>query len=143
MTQTTFTKPDRYILCPACGKDDFSVGHLPIGTKTAWYCDVCGVRFKLHVLVNNEVECEVIEGERKEKRRVVLQSSGPVTLHLKTFTISPGDDEEFHAEYYYNEHTCPTNFMRDVVKVIDKTGDDDPHGVFKFVSIEPWVEKEE
>lgn len=138
MIQGTFTKLERYILCPGCGKDDFRVDHLSAGTKTAWYCDECGVRFRLHVLSAREVECEVTTEPRKEPRLVVLQSDAPVTLHLKTFTIFPGDDETGNASYFYNEGTCPTNFMSEVIKVIDASGDDDPHGVFRFVSIEPW-----
>jgi phage/plasmid primase-like uncharacterized protein len=59
--QESFTKPGRYIRCPACKKDDFRVDHLTEGTKAAWYCDGCGVRFRLHVLAENCVECDVIE----------------------------------------------------------------------------------
>jgi hypothetical protein len=34
--------------------------------------------------------------------------------------------------YYYNEHTCPTNYLQNTFKVY--VGDnDDPHGLFEFV----------
>ena len=36
-----------------------------------------------------------------------------------------------HARYFYEEHTCPTNFIR--VPLISTGGDSDPHGVFEFV----------
>lgn len=36
-----------------------------------------------------------------------------------------------HAEYFYEEHTCPTNFIR--IPMISHAGDCDPHGVFEFV----------
>ena len=39
-----------------------------------------------------------------------------------------------HAEYYYNEHTCPTNFARCFEAIVHK-GDFDPHGVFQFVDV--------
>lgn len=145
ITQKTFTKPDRYILCPACNKDENVVSHLPIGTKTAWYCDKCGAHFRLHVLPDNEVECEVIPDDSYVRRLVTLRSSGPVTIKLDTFSMLrnphsdvPDSDEVYYAKYYYDEHTCPTNFTDRIVKVIDETGDEDPHGVFQFVSIEAW-----
>lgn len=137
VVQESFTKPERYILCPGCQKDDFRVDHLPAGTNTAWYCDECGIRFRVHAMANDKVECEVMEGESRAKRTVILRSDGPVTLHLSDSVMLPDDDEAGHAEYFYNEHTCPTNFMAKVTKVIDEDGDDDPHGVFRFVSISP------
>lgn len=41
--------------------------------------------------------------------------------------------EEMHhqARYYYEEHTCPTNFIR--IPLIAFDGSTDPHGVFDFV----------
>ncbi len=135
--QDSFTKPERYILCPGCKNEYFRVDHLAEHVRTAWYCDQCGIRFRVHALAGNRIECEVIKGESKAKRLVILRSDGPVTLHLHTFTTLPDSDETGHAEYFYNEHTCPTNFLGDVVKVIDADGDDDPHGIFAFVSIGP------
>ncbi len=35
------------------------------------------------------------------------------------------------ARYFYEEHTCPTNFIR--IPLISLAGDTDPHGVFEFV----------
>ena len=41
------------------------------------------------------------------------------------------DKLQEHLEYYYEEHTCPTNFIR--VPMIAVDGDTDPHGIFRFV----------
>lgn len=35
------------------------------------------------------------------------------------------------SAYFYEEHTCPTNFIR--IPMIFHDGDADPHGVFEFV----------
>ena len=35
--------------------------------------------------------------------------------------------------YFYNEHTCPTNYM-DCVEAIIYEKDADPHGVFEWVA---------
>ena len=140
MTQTPFQKPERYIRCPACGKSEHQVSHLAPGTQTSWYCDDCGVRFDVRVISPESVDCEVRPGESKEKRLVTLRSSGPVTLLVEGMVLLPADadDEESSQRYFYDDHTCPTNYLPSVVKVIDAEGDEDPHGVFAFVSIEPW-----
>lgn len=140
ITQLSYTKPDRYIVCPACNKDEKRVDHLPEGTKTAWYCDECGVRFRVHILPFGRVGCEVMPGEEKSPRVVTLKSTRPFTLQLNAFTLLPDDDEVGHASYHYNEHTCPTNFLGEVFRVIAEDGEEDPHGIFQFVKIEP-VEK--
>jgi|SRR6185369_1883682 len=52
--------------------------------------------------------------------------------------------------FFFQEHSCPTNWLKDVVAVIED-GNDDPHGVLEFVrsvfipddaSIEELEEKE-
>jgi hypothetical protein len=48
------------------------------------------------------------------------------------------EDEDDSHRYYYNEGTCPTNYLG-VLKVFDDEGDDDPHGIFEFVKCDPWV----
>jgi hypothetical protein len=40
--------------------------------------------------------------------------------------------EDGHDAYYYNEHTCPTNWTADILAVISK-GDEDPHGFAEYV----------
>ena len=49
----------------------------------------------------------------------------------------------YNEEYFYNEHTCPTNYMTEVVKVISEDGNEDPHGIFAYVKTEPWRDLEE
>lgn len=41
------------------------------------------------------------------------------------------NDLQEKAAYFYEEHTCPTNFIR--IPMIFHNGDQDPHGVFDFV----------
>jgi hypothetical protein len=141
--QYTFTKPERYIRCPGCNGSDFSVSHLAIGVNTRWSCDKCGCCFRLEVVSHDRVDCEVIQGERTEKTRVTLQSDGPMTIVVEGMRsvddaapLPLGDGDE----YFYNEHTCPTNYLR-VLKVVAPDGDEDPHGIFSYVKTEPWVEK--
>lgn len=37
-------------------------------------------------------------------------------------------------EYFFEDHTCPWNFLRFSIKV---NGDSDPHGIFRWVSSVP------
>jgi hypothetical protein len=46
-----------------------------------------------------------------------------------------GDEEasDDSQRYFYEEHSCPTNWLQYTVAVIDETGDEDPHGFLKHV----------
>ena len=60
--------------------------------------------------------------------------------------VKDGEELKYPAEYddyFYNEHTCPTNFMPDVIGVRTDDGDTDPHGLFAYVKTEPWTAKVE
>lgn len=150
MIVTPFQKTERYIACPACGKGEHQVSHLNPGQKTAWYCqsDTCGRRFSLEVLTNGDISVGVLP-ERKVPTLVTLRSEQPVTLVVKgmqfvkdgetpRFTGDPRDEDEYHPDnYFYNEHTCPTNYLN-VLELRTDDGDTDPHGVFAYVRTEPW-----
>jgi hypothetical protein len=41
------------------------------------------------------------------------------------------DEMNQHQKYFYEQHTCPTNFIR--IPLIAVDGDVDPHGIFEFV----------
>lgn len=64
-----------------------------------------------------------------------------VVLDQETYSV--GKDFE-SLRYWYEEHTCPTNFLRDVALFIDENRpgqfEDDPHGIFEFVG---WCTEEE
>lgn len=40
------------------------------------------------------------------------------------------EDMQIDKRYFYEEHTCPINYMR--IPLISFNGDRDPHGLFKF-----------
>jgi hypothetical protein len=47
---------------------------------------------------------------------------------------TPDTDEknQHHQRYFFEEHSCPTNWLKECVMVI-KDGDCDPHGFLSFV----------
>lgn len=62
---------------------------------------------------------------------VLLELAGVYFVVEGVTKYGPRDKVQDHEEYFYNEHTCPTNFIR--IPLIAKDGDCDPHGVFTFV----------
>ena len=63
--------------------------------------------------------------ESKTPTLVLLKRNG---IYLVVNGYGNGNDA-----YFYNEHTCPTNYMQDVEAVIYEK-DADPHGVFEWVA---------
>jgi hypothetical protein len=133
-------KPRLYIPCPNCPNGSWRGDHLSIGFKTHWACESC------HWYSNIE---RISEGQFKVEGR--SEKETPVTVTLKSVTEPPiylklnawkyahsqkDTPEEYagHQEYFYNEHTCPTNWTREIEQIIFQ-GDTDPHGVFQFVSV--------
>jgi len=58
---------------------------------------------------------------------------GPIYFVLEGCARFESDAElQDHHQYFYEEHTCPTNFIHGVVGIFHD-GDRDPHGVFDHV----------
>lgn len=131
ITETVTTK---YVLCPCCNSKLGSINHLVEGTY-AWYCDACGNRIKFKMHQGCVVDSHKT-GETKEKTLVFLKRGG-IGLIVEGMSFN----SENNDEYFYNEHTCPTNYLSCVVAIVDlEHGDPDPHGIFEYVTTLPWVE---
>lgn len=137
-------KTKRFVACPnGCeiGRDGVGcVDHL-IDKKTSagpWYCDVCGQGWWLEFDGVGGVDLRA-RAEKLIRRIVVLElppQTKPITILLKEHHVRfhENDDEDREGlRYYYDEHTCPTNWMRVGAVVFD--GDGDPHGLFRFVRV--------
>lgn len=140
-------RTELYLKCPSCGRHHFIVGHLKPGQKVTWPCDECGGHFHMECRADGVFIVERLK-RRTIRTLVTLESTGPVRLIVKGMRSTddngnpdPQDDE--HDEYFYNEHTCPVNFLG-VEKVIDPaSGSEDPHGIFAYVRTDPYVVKED
>jgi len=132
-----------WALCPSCNGRVGTIDHLQAGEEAgAWFCDGCGRGWWLTVTRDGIVHRE--HSERKERTVVTLvlpPQTLPIVLTLDGFRIvKPGEEHDGDA-YFYNEHTCPTNWLRHVTEV--RIGDsDDPHGLFQWVSTEPAADAE-
>lgn len=129
-----------HIPCPSCMKGGWRVDHLSIGIGTTWACSNCHTEANIKRISDDEFE--TVPTERKETPvTVTLQSitEPKIILKLNTWKYSHDQDSsqedyESHQQYFYDEHTCPTNWTREIVEIIFQ-GDHDPHGVFEFVSV--------
>lgn len=143
-----FTKQKTFIVCPTCGEATNGIDHLFLPEnnvtfpfKSGWYCnnDKCGHHFEFEIGADKQVSW-VKKLEDKSPIRTVYDllvlppQKNPVYLVLKTKDYgSSRSEEEFRdRHYFYEEHTCPTNWTEKIESIISE-GDDDPHGLFQFV----------
>ena len=129
------TREERYFPCPECGQHDFGVTHLTDGSSAGpWYCDECGAGWMLRI---DGAEISVERASDRRVRTLVLLERGDLRLVVKGVRLEPDRDaspDELWARdrYFYEQHTCPINFLRDAV-VVMMPEDVDPHGAFSYV----------
>jgi hypothetical protein len=137
------TKLKLYLCCPTPNcPGELSASHIKDGQEFGpWMCKTCNGYFKGR-REGVSFELTLMPELHTDKITVTLQSqtTPPITLRINSYQYSGpnpmnAEDAWNHARYFYNAHTCPTNYMRDVTEIIYE-GSSDPHGVFEFVSLE-------
>ncbi len=139
------TYTQTYCMCPWCGEQSgCRVDHLfaeAPRTAGGWFCRECRREF----LVDVRSPSEVIVSRGKPDRRFIPCATllaldgadGPVYFVMddESYEDGPVDtDEELQSsrQFFFEEHSCPMNWIGNC-RVIVKAGDDDPHGVLRFV----------
>ena len=133
------TSTKTFVHCPNCGAVAGQVDHLfAVGreVKTRWGCETCGVDYDLVVDGPDRIEV-AISHERGVSVPCLHVLVLRPRLHPVFVVISARDynrkDTPFEgAKYFYNEHTCPTNWTADIEMLV-ADGDGDPHGLFEYV----------
>lgn len=134
----------RFIVCPSCGKGEKPIDHLVPGTNAGpWYCDLCGRGLMVDVHADGTLSRRYYSrSERRVNQLVLLRippCEKPIYLLVKGMRfetdgkVESDEDREGHKRYFYEEHTCPTNYLHDVVAVM-VDGDSDPHGLAEYVT---------
>lgn len=136
----------RYIYCPRCGQGQYEISHLKVGCDFGpWYCDDtrCGYAF-VGVVTARGADVQMLP-DRIVRTTVTLRAERPFTLIVRgmRFEGRDKDHDEGHGAYFYEEHTCPTNILSDIVRFIDETGNEDPHGIFTYVKTEEGDPRED
>jgi hypothetical protein len=140
-----------HLPCPNCKDGGWRVDQLGIYDIVEWECPHCHTQSKIEPLgiYDFEVTPALIK-RRKTPITVTLRSitEPPITVKVNAWKYDHSQDtpqEDFieQERYFYNEHTCPTNWLQDIQQ-IEFEGDTDPHGVFEFVSVADghFVEKD-
>src|SRR5690554_2944620 len=140
--------------CPSCGDYEWTVSHLfeeaakrPEGYYSVqWNCDACFTKFAFRIYPDQRVELSPI-GINEDplipsivllRSTMVGEGGKPIyaVLSARSFKKSLEKEKEeplsSGMEYYYNQHTCPTNWLREVIALV-QDGEADPHGCFEFL----------
>lgn len=134
-------KEKLFVTCPSCKEHDFAVDQIKVGQTTgSWACPKCHNYFDVTRCGARMFEL-TSTGEVETPVTVTLKSvtEPPIFLTLNAWKYPcdqkvPKEQYVDHQRYFYDEHTCPTNFLSQVER-ISFNGDNDPHGVFEFVSV--------
>lgn len=137
-----------FAICPWCGEQsggrvDHLYGDALPASFGPWYCKECRKPFRGKVNAPGDVTIERAEGhkDRFSRSMALLKfdgKDGPVFFVMDHNRYWPSDEEgtdeqnQGHQRYFFEEHSCPTNWLRECVAVIEN-GDCDPHGFLQFV----------
>ena len=141
MKPITSQETHLYFHCAHCNKHKFRYDHLlepRIAARKAgpWYCDKCyvanhitiaddgtlDVTFNIEDLCTPTTEVLSLDPKVRQEDFWLLVKGMEFSKHRGT-----GD-----SRYFYEEHTCPINYMHSIEEVIVH-GSTDPHGIFNWV----------
>lgn len=137
----------QYAVCPWCsGHSGRRVDHLfedrHVGRFGPWACDACHRYFEGTVSPAFEVVLKKTEESKnfgpRAKYLVLLRidtKDGPlflITANLWQSADESAEEVAGHLVYFYEEHECPTNLLRECI-MIYANGSPDPHGFWQYV----------
>lgn len=135
----------RSFVCPHCNNHNFIYEHLcrqGVPGEWKWNCPKCVSDISFSLNEQLAIEVTNIKVAKHPKALVLLRlepNDGdslkkPLYLIITTLNYTHTEDLAEYSkqeEYYYDIHTCPSNFLGGATVVYGD--DDDPHGIFKFV----------
>jgi transcription elongation factor Elf1 len=123
-----------YILCPACNKGESQISHLFDQVPRQfgpWSCDECGTRYEGWVNSPTDIEVRICKEKYSKVIDVLVLEPQAKPLYVAVASKNYGQGAD-SKRYFYEQHTCPTNWTREVqMLLID--GNCDPHGLFRYV----------
>jgi hypothetical protein len=135
----------RYIVCPQCSKDSGSSADHLINDAIRidapysfgpWGCNCCKKQFKGTIDQVGNIEIETVEGGEEVATLTLMvlpPLKHPMYFIVRSKVWADKDGKiDLDKSYFYDIHTCPTNWIGDVGKIV-VNGDDDPHGAFLHV----------
>jgi hypothetical protein len=132
------TKTSHHVTCPTCKNPDGSIDHL-LGeeARCQWYCAHCGAQYIFQLSKDGTVKT-ARTGDRSDKTLVLLRH-GNIGLVVEGNQITREGAVEGGDEFIYEEHMCPSGYLKHVLEVFDLDAKiEDPHGIFDYVATLPW-----
>lgn len=138
---TTVAVTRLHAICPHCGDHSKTLDHLKEGqTFGPWYCDSCGRAYNGTYKGADTVLVKDPRESRKIDTLVLLEyppSDKPLRFLIEGMRFVDKKDLSRHPEYggpryFYEEHSCPTNWLKHCTMVAFD-GDTDPHGFLRYV----------
>jgi hypothetical protein len=143
----------RHVVCPACDKPAGTIDHMiedaiRLGEPSmicGWYCEHCGWEYRGHVFADGTAKVDKT-GKRKIETRALLKLEplkGDVYIEVEGMTFLgvgetiDGKDLVEDSRYYYEEGTCPTNYLGSIREIWEGDYGMDPHGLFKLIDVVP------
>lgn len=132
--------------CPNCRHENLCQKDFPkpFSSPSVQKCSNCAKNFKFWInetAAGFELVCEDAPPTHVEVLCLLKYHRPGVPLFIIVHDSAPikNDVPDLDLTYYFDEGTCPTNYLGQVLMICDE-GDPDPHGVFQFVRAVP-VEK--
>lgn len=146
---------ERKFVCPCCNDYKFLYSHLiqpacisELRPSYTWNCDNCvsDITFSVDPVEFSVTIMDTVTPPKGQAKMLVLLelNTGDVCLKKPVYIVVEHSNYNTRGKgyasdlvkiavwlkYYYEVHTCPTNYL-DVVDVIEGLNDD-PHGIFQF-----------
>lgn len=148
MSMVPDVKTRRYVTCPNGCEHEFIVEHIlseRIASAGPWYCDECGQGWAVGYREDSAHfekwtrQHPVGDGtdDGIKRTQFVLLEIPPqqesIWLRVRGMRFTPKQDLDADM-YFYEEHTCPTNWLGDVEEVW--LGEmPDPHGLARVAAV--------
>ncbi len=133
-----------FFCCPECQQGKHFYCHL-LGQKTSfgtWYCKECGAGVEGRVDVDKLTVQLTGRYSKQEQRLVLLKLRGGNIYLVVEHTVYDAPATQEQLEYYFDQHTCPTNYFRDTVAILIPPDENDPHGLFEYVIDAPLIPRD-
>ena len=130
-----------HAVCPHCGRVAGRLDHLLAMAATkpynfgSWICHSCNHYYAGTLsIIDGTPSVTTVKPDKPKSEEVydllvLPPQDEPVYLIVSTEDYGHKDRDQ---SFYYNEHTCPTNWIKNVVGIVIGA-DSDPHGLFEFV----------
>lgn len=118
-----------------------AMSHGRVQSFGPWACRSCQMQYSGVITPYGQMDVTQMEAPAvpMDKCYVLLRHQPeagiePLVVILNTHLSRDLRQNPDHLSYFYDEHTCPKNWLREV-EVLSWGEDPDPHGLFEFVAV--------